>query len=120
MKFSITTLGTNGVISPEDLMPKLSQWGYDGIELWLVSALQLCEVERAGRFDRERGSDEPGQHLRDRRVGHEHGIEDKIIEERSGGGVIPDHLELKARNRRVAKRLEPNGDVQGGDHKGDA
>jgi sugar phosphate isomerase/epimerase len=27
-------LGTLNVISPEDLMPKLEQWGYDGIELW--------------------------------------------------------------------------------------
>jgi sugar phosphate isomerase/epimerase len=34
VKISVTTLGTLNVISPEDLMPKLEQWGYDGIELW--------------------------------------------------------------------------------------
>ncbi len=34
MKLSVTTLGTLKVISPENLMPKLEQWGYDGIELW--------------------------------------------------------------------------------------
>jgi sugar phosphate isomerase/epimerase len=34
VKLSVTTLGTLNVISPEDLMPKLEQWGYDGIELW--------------------------------------------------------------------------------------
>lgn len=34
MKITVTTLGTKGVISPEDLMPKLAAWGYDGIELW--------------------------------------------------------------------------------------
>ena len=34
MKISVTTLGTFGAISPQDLMPKLAQWGYDGIELW--------------------------------------------------------------------------------------
>ena len=34
MKLSVTTLGTKGTISPEDLMPRLKAWGYDGIELW--------------------------------------------------------------------------------------
>lgn len=34
MKFSVTTFATQGLISPEALMPKLAAWGYDGIELW--------------------------------------------------------------------------------------
>lgn len=34
MKFSVTTYGTQGVISPEELMPKLAEFGYDGIEIW--------------------------------------------------------------------------------------
>ena len=34
IKFSVTTLATEGVIAPVDLMPKLAAWGYDGIELW--------------------------------------------------------------------------------------
>ena len=34
MKFSVTTFTTQGIISPEALMPKLAAWGYDGIELW--------------------------------------------------------------------------------------
>ena len=34
MKFCVTTLATQGVISPEELMPELHAWGYDGIELW--------------------------------------------------------------------------------------
>ncbi|NLE94937.1 MAG: sugar phosphate isomerase/epimerase [Dehalococcoidia bacterium] len=33
-KFSVTTLATEGVIAPVDLMPKLATWGYDGIEIW--------------------------------------------------------------------------------------
>jgi sugar phosphate isomerase/epimerase len=34
MKFCVTTFATQRVISPEDLMPKLQAFGYDGIELW--------------------------------------------------------------------------------------
>ncbi|MFB0503788.1 MAG: sugar phosphate isomerase/epimerase family protein [Candidatus Bathyarchaeia archaeon] len=34
IKFSVTTYGTQNVILPEDLVPKLAEWGYDGIELW--------------------------------------------------------------------------------------
>lgn len=34
MKFSVTTFATQGLISPEALMPKLAAWAYDGIELW--------------------------------------------------------------------------------------
>lgn len=34
MKFSVTTYGTQGVLSPEELMPKLEELGYDGIEIW--------------------------------------------------------------------------------------
>ncbi|RJS85258.1 sugar phosphate isomerase/epimerase [Candidatus Bathyarchaeota archaeon] len=34
MKFSVTTYTTQGIILPEDLIPKLAEWGYDGIELW--------------------------------------------------------------------------------------
>ena len=33
-EFSVTTLATEGVIAPKDLMPKMAAWGYDGIELW--------------------------------------------------------------------------------------
>lgn len=34
MKFSVTTYATQNVILPEDLIPKLAEWGYDGIEFW--------------------------------------------------------------------------------------
>jgi sugar phosphate isomerase/epimerase len=34
MKFSVTTFATQGVISPEELAPKLAAFGYDGIEIW--------------------------------------------------------------------------------------
>jgi sugar phosphate isomerase/epimerase len=34
MKFSVTTFATRGLISPEALMPRLAEWGFDGIELW--------------------------------------------------------------------------------------
>ena len=34
MKFSVTTFASRNVILPEDLIPKLAEWGYDGIELW--------------------------------------------------------------------------------------
>jgi len=34
MKFSVTTYVTRNVMLPEDLIPKLAEWGYDGIELW--------------------------------------------------------------------------------------
>ena len=34
MKFSATTYTTQNVMLPEDLIPKLAEWGYDGIELW--------------------------------------------------------------------------------------
>jgi sugar phosphate isomerase/epimerase len=34
MQFCVTTYVTQNVILPEDLIPKLGEWGYDGIELW--------------------------------------------------------------------------------------
>jgi len=34
IKFSVTTYATQNMILPEDLIPKLAEWGYDGIELW--------------------------------------------------------------------------------------
>jgi len=34
MKFSVTTYTTQGVIPPEEIIPKLAEWGYDGVELW--------------------------------------------------------------------------------------
>lgn len=34
MRFSVTTYATQNVILPEELIPKLAEWGYDGIELW--------------------------------------------------------------------------------------
>ena len=34
MKLCVTTRATRGIISPEDLMPKLKAWGYGGIEMW--------------------------------------------------------------------------------------
>ena len=37
MKFSVTTFATKGIISAEELMPKLQTFGYDGIELWCGS-----------------------------------------------------------------------------------
>ena len=33
MKFCVTTYATQGAKLPEDLVPKLTEWGYDGIEL---------------------------------------------------------------------------------------
>lgn len=40
MKFSVTTYTTQKVILPEDLIPKLAEWGYDGIEFWGGRAYQ--------------------------------------------------------------------------------
>jgi len=34
MKFCVTTFATRGIIPPEELIPKVAEWGYDGIELW--------------------------------------------------------------------------------------
>lgn len=34
MRFSVTTYATQRVILPENLIPKLAEWGYNGIELW--------------------------------------------------------------------------------------
>jgi sugar phosphate isomerase/epimerase len=35
MRFSVTTFASKGLISPQELMPRLQAWGYDGIELWV-------------------------------------------------------------------------------------
>jgi len=40
MKFCVTTYATQGILLPEQLIPKLAEWGYDGVELWGGKASQ--------------------------------------------------------------------------------
>ncbi len=55
MKFCVTTYTTQNVILPEDLIPKLAEWGYDGIELWGARAHQPGQPKWGleGRTDAE-------------------------------------------------------------------
>ncbi|MEM3692950.1 MAG: sugar phosphate isomerase/epimerase family protein [Candidatus Bathyarchaeia archaeon] len=43
MKFCVTTYATQGIILPELLIPKLAEWGFDGVELWGGRTFQLGE-----------------------------------------------------------------------------
>lgn len=55
MKFCVTTYTTQNMILPEDFIPKLAEWGYDGIELWGARAYQPNQPKWGleGRTDAE-------------------------------------------------------------------